>query len=97
MYYNDPWEKLERISELVERERHTLYGAQLQLGLARGLFSIVQSRPREGSSVPLPPRITATLERVKSLLAQEPPITVGLERSLARLRADIVADAHMLR
>lgn len=93
MHTTSPWAQLERISEFVDRERGTLYGAQMQLALARALFRIGQSRIRYESEVakPRPLGIDATLGRVKSLVPVDLPLGFGLENSLARLRTEIAA------
>ena len=92
MYYNQPWAVLERISDLVEQEKHTLYGAQLQIGLADALLSIVRARSDGNTAGPPPIGVDATLPRVKALLAQEPPLDYGLERTFVRLRAELAKE-----
>ena len=86
MYTNQPWAKLERIADFVEREKHTLYGAQLQIGLAQALFWILQADSGCDVSRLRPPGVTVTLERVKSLLTPMPPFDVGLDRTFGLLR-----------
>jgi hypothetical protein len=87
---------LEPIAAFVEREGHTLYGAQLQLGLTRALLGIVQSQAVDFSErlEPLATDRCATLKRVKSLLPTILPAHFGLDRSLERLRADIEAEGR---
>lgn len=92
MHTTWPPADIERIAEFVEREKYTLYGAQQQVGLAQALFSTVQARSASNASQPVPAEVTTTLERVKSLLAHEPPSDIGLERTFKYLRASIAAE-----
>lgn len=94
MYYGE-WSILENVADFVEREKHTLYGAQLQIGLAEALLSIARSRGDE--ILPKRKSVDASLGRVKQLLAQEPPLEHGLQRSYKRLRAEFADEERKAR
>jgi hypothetical protein len=88
--YNEDWSVLERIDEFVASEGHTLYGAQLRIGLARALLGIYADELDLTDARNERLRAMATLEHVKSLLAQPPPVDLGLDRAVKQLR-DYVA------
>lgn len=85
--HKDPSSLVERVVDFVEREKHTLYGAQMQIGLAEASLSMYRGRMDGISSQP--PGVDPDLERAKRLLAQEPPMEYGLGRMFRRLRAEL--------
>lgn len=92
--FNDPWSKLERVMDFVEKEKHTLYGAQLQLGLTEALLVLVKAQRFGGPPLPLLGASSVTLDRVKSLIPEILPPDFGLEQSLARVRSEYSAEAR---
>jgi len=85
--HNEPWSLLERFEDLVERQGHTLYGAQMRAGLAQAFLEI--SRAKTDGLQSLSADSVADLERSKRLLAIEPSSDVGLERMYRRLREEL--------
>jgi hypothetical protein len=92
MYTTRPLVDLERVAEFIENEKHTLYGAQLQVGLAQALLKLVQTNADGGKSQRLVTGVTASLDRVKSLLPTQLPNDCGLERDLKRLREEVARE-----
>lgn len=97
MYTTRPLADLEQVAEFVENQKHTLYGAQLQVGLAQALLRIVQVNADGGKSQRLVTGVTASLDRVKSLLPLQLPNDFGLERKLRRLREDVAIEERKAR
>ena len=86
MHFTYPWSDLERVAEVVEREKHTLYGAQLQVGLAQAFLWFAEGQLGSSPTQRWVAAATATLDRVKPLVAHELPVDIGLERTFKLLR-----------
>ncbi len=78
---------LDKVADVIALDKHSIFGTQLRIGLAKGLFELEQSAYFNGQRDRLP--IDCRLSRIKELICDPMPEDFGLDRTLTELRKNI--------